>query len=263
MTTLKARNVSCSIAHSDRVILRDVSFTVPSGGMTAIVGINGVGKTTLLRVLAGIHRPHSGRVLIDDGTDVHSLRPRDRAQRIAFIGQEEAPPDDLLLGEMVALGRIPHLKPWQTGGKKERDVVTASLEVVGLADKIDHRCDQLSGGERRRAMLTRGLAQDTDLVLLDEPTNHLDVRYQLLLLDVMRASGRTICATIHDLDLAFTHFDHVIVLGDGGVLAAGPPEETLTESTVAHGFSVNSTHISTATNSLHLVVESLRKDTAP
>ena len=85
MTTLKARNVSCSIAHSDRVILRDVSFTVPSGGMTAIVGINGVGKTTLLRVLAGIHRPHSGRVLIDDGTDVHSLRPRDRAGRNALL----------------------------------------------------------------------------------------------------------------------------------------------------------------------------------
>ncbi len=118
MTTLEARNVSCSIAHSGRVILQDVSFTVPSGSMTAIVGINGVGKSTLLRVLAGIHRPHSGSVLIDDGTDLHSLRPRYRAQRIAFIGQEEAPPDDLLLGEMVALGRIPHLKRGKPVGRR-------------------------------------------------------------------------------------------------------------------------------------------------
>ena len=98
---------------------------------------------------------------------------------------------------------------------------------MGISDLADRPCDQLSGGQRRRALLARGFAQETDLVLLDEPTNHLDVHHQLHLLGVLRDSGRTIIATIHDLDLAMSYFDQVVVLHQGGMLCAGHPQDVL------------------------------------
>ncbi|MDO5076626.1 ABC transporter ATP-binding protein [Corynebacterium sp.] len=238
-------------------IVRDISFTVARGSMTALVGINGAGKSTLLRGIAGITALHAGSVLLE-GADVHAMRPRHRAQQLTLVGQEESPPGDLTLSEMVALGRLPHLKSWQLGGSKERRIVAESLALVGLADLADRSCDQLSGGQRRRALLARGFAQGTDLVLLDEPTNHLDVHHQLQLLKVLRESGRTILATIHDLDLAVSHFDQVVVLHEGCMLAAGPPEEVLLPHHVREVFNVQAmlTKLPEATRT-HLIVDSL------
>ena len=180
-----------------KTLLRGVSFTVERGTMTAIVGINGVGKSTLLRALGGIAKPHAGQVLID-AANVHAIKPRHRATLMTLVGQEESPPGDLTVAEMVALGRLPYLKSWQLGSSKEKDIIARSLATVGISDLADRPCDRLSGGQRRRALLARGFAQETDLVLLDEPTNHLDVHHQLHLLSVLKNSGRTIVATIHE-----------------------------------------------------------------
>uniref|UniRef100_UPI0023558F06 ABC transporter ATP-binding protein n=1 Tax=Corynebacterium durum TaxID=61592 RepID=UPI0023558F06 len=160
-----------------KTLLRGVSFTVERGTMTAIVGINGVGKSTLLRALGGIAKPHAGQVLID-AANVHAIKPRHRATLMTLVGQEESPPGDLTVAEMVALGRLPYLKSWQLGSSKEKDIIARSLATVGISGLADRPCDQLSGGQRRRALLARGFAQETDLVLLDEPTNHLDVHHQ-------------------------------------------------------------------------------------
>ncbi|BDE66744.1 hypothetical protein TPCU411_03490 [Cutibacterium acnes] len=154
---------------------------------------------------------------------------------------------------MVALGRTPHRKPWQVGQRSERAIIRDALALVGLDHLIDRRCDHLSGGERRRAVIARGLAQGADLILLDEPTNHLDVRHQLQLLETLRASGRTVVATIHDLSMAASHFDRVVVLADGGVLATGPAEEALSPSNVATAFHVIAHHVTTPEGSRELV----------
>jgi len=250
MTRLEVCNVQCRI--NDRVIVDDVSFTAEPGKLTAIVGVNGVGKSTLLRSIAGVRQFNSGDVLLD-GTSVTDYTPMQRARLMAFVGQEESPSPDLLLGEMVALGRTPHRKPWQVGQRSERRIIRDSLALVGLDHLIDRRCDHLSGGERRRAVIARGLAQGADLIMLDEPTNHLDVRHQLMLLDTLRASGRTVVATIHDLGMAASHFDHVVVLADGGVLSAGPAREALSPSNVATAFHVVAHHVTAPDGSQELV----------
>lgn len=135
----------------------------------------------------------------------------------------------------------------------ENAIIRDALALVGLDHLIDRRCDHLSGGERRRAVIARGLAQGADLILLDEPTNHLDVRHQLQLLETLRASGRTVVATIHDLSMAASHFDRVVVLADGGVLATGPAEEALSPSNVATAFHVIAHHVTTPEGSRELV----------
>ena len=240
-----------------KTLLRGVSFTVKRGTMTAIVGINGVGKSTLLRALGGITKPHAGQVLVD-AANVHTIKPRHRATLMTLVGQEESPPGDLTVAEMVALGRLPYLKSWQLGSSKEKDIIARALATVGISDLADRPCDQLSGGQRRRALLARGFAQETDLVLLDEPTNHLDVHHQLHLLSVLKNSGRTIVATIHDLDLAMSYFDQVVVLHQGGMLCAGHPQDVLIPDNLRKVFDVQAliAQLPEATNP-HLIIDSL------
>lgn len=240
-----------------KTLLRGVSFTVKRGTMTAIVGINGVGKSTLLRALGGITKPHAGQVLVD-AANVHTIKPRHRATLMTLVGQEENPPGDLTVAEMVALGRLPYLKSWQLGSSKEKDIIARALVTVGISDLADRPCDQLSGGQRRRALLARGFAQETDLVLLDEPTNHLDVHHQLHLLGVLRDSGSTIIATIHDLDLAMSYFDQVVVLHQGGMLCAGHPQDVLIPDNLRKVFDVQAliAQLPKATNP-HLIIDSL------
>ncbi|WP_226352520.1 ABC transporter ATP-binding protein [Pseudonocardia sp. ICBG601] len=182
--SLRAETLSCVLG--GRTVLAGVDLAVEPGEVLGVVGPNGSGKSTLLRALAGIRRPAAGRVLLD-GTPLTAMRARQRARRIAFVGQEEDLPADLCVGEVVALGLVPHRPPWSGGDAAERAAVTAALAAVQLDGLADRPVDRLSGGERRRVLLARGLAQDAGVLLLDEPTNHLDVRHALGLLELVRS----------------------------------------------------------------------------
>ena len=153
-----------------------------------------------------------------------------------MVGQQEETPADLRVAEVVALGLLPHRPPWSGGGRKERNAVAEALEQVSMTAYANRGFHQLSGGEQRRVLLARGLAQRTELLLLDEPTNHLDIRHQHALLRMVRGLGRTVIAAIHDLDMAATYFDHIVVLNDGGVAADGKPSEVLTPELVGDVF---------------------------
>ena len=232
-TMLATQDLGCSLGKYP--ILNGVDLEVPEGEMMALVGPNGTGKSTLLRTLAGLLPIPSGRVLVA-GRDLVKLSPLERARTLAMVGQQEETPADLRVAEVVALGLLPHRPPWSGGGCKERDAVAEALEQVSMTAYANRGFHQLSGGEQRRVLLARGLAQRTELLLLDEPTNHLDIRHQHALLRMVRGLGRTVIAAIHDLDLAATYFDHIVVLNDGGVAADGKPSEVLTPELVGDVF---------------------------
>nr|WP_269328865.1 ABC transporter ATP-binding protein [Kineosporia babensis] len=237
--------------------MHQVDLDVPAGRRLGIIGVNGAGKSTLLRILAGVLQPSAGEVQIGDASgqlqNLRRLPSRERARRIAFVPQEEVVAAELLVGEMVALGRVPRTRPWSRGGSAEREIVRAALDAVGLADRIDVPGDQLSGGEKRRAVLARGLAQDCPVMLLDEPTNHLDVAWQLRLLQVFAERAQTLVATVHDLDLALRFFDELAVIGwpagldpsthPARIVALGPPTDVLSSRHVAAHFGVGSVQV--------------------
>ena len=232
-TMLATQDLGCALGKYP--ILNGVDLEVPEGEMMALVGPNGTGKSTLLRTLAGLLPIPSGRVLVA-GRDLVKLSPLERARTLAMVGQQEETPADLRVAEVFALGLLPHRPPWSGGGRKERDAVAEALEQVSMTAYANRGFHQLSGGEQRRVLLARGLAQRTELLLLDEPTNHLDIRHQHALLRMVRGLGRTVIAAIHDLDLAATYFDHIVVLNDGGVAADGKPSEVLTPELVGDVF---------------------------
>ena len=232
-TMLATQDLGCALGKYP--ILNGVDLEVPEGEMMALVGPNGTGKSTLLRTLAGLLPIPPGRVLVA-GRDLVKLSPLERARTLAMVGQQEETPADLRVAEVVALGLLPHRPPWSGGGRKERNAVAEALEQVSMTAYANRGFHQLSGGEQRRVLLARGLAQRTELLLLDEPTNHLDIRHQHALLRMVRGLGRTVIAAIHDLDMAATYFDHIVVLNDGGVAADGKPSEVLTPELVGDVF---------------------------
>ncbi|UOE43159.1 ABC transporter ATP-binding protein [Agromyces larvae] len=223
-------------ARRDRLVLDDVGVELPRGTVGALVGPNGAGKSSLLHVLAGVERPDAGLALLG-GDDLAVLRRRERARRIALAEQEtrDARTQGLRVADVVALGRIPHQGAWGGDRAADREVVARSLEAVDAAPFAARGYDELSGGERQRVNLARALAQEPELLLLDEPTNHLDVRAQLVTLDLLRrlaADGLTVLAALHDLGLAASYADHVVVLAEGRVVAAGPTDRVITASLV-------------------------------
>jgi iron complex transport system ATP-binding protein len=221
-----------------RPVVCDVTATVAVGEWVALIGPNGAGKTTLLRAVAGLVR-HDGAVSLL-GTPAVELGRRERARRLAIVPQEPETPPWLTVAEYVLLGRTPHLGSLAKEGAADREAAARALSRLDLLSFEDRTLGTLSGGERQRVVVARALAQEASIVLLDEPTAALDIGHQqqaLELLDTLRASeGLTLVAAMHDLTLAAQYADRVLLLGEGRVVADGPPADVLTEEGLAEHY---------------------------
>lgn len=210
-----------------RLLAERLSFAAPEGELVALLGRNGVGKSTLLRVLAGVRRPLKGRATLD-GTEISAMAAHERARKIAFVTTEQIAVAHLRVQEVVAMGRAPYTGWFGTLAPEDWRIVDESLERVGMSAFRDKTVESLSDGERQRVMIARALAQDTPLMLLDEPTAFLDLpnRYQiaLLLRELAHGTGKTVIFSSHDLSTAVQLCDTLWVMTAGGV-AAGAPED--------------------------------------
>ncbi|WP_018119243.1 ABC transporter ATP-binding protein [Corynebacterium mastitidis] len=221
---IRARNLGFS--YGPRAALRGVSVDTRVGEVLGIIGPNGGGKSTLLGLLSGLLAPEEGAVTVD-GQDLGSLRPKERARRIAVVAQDAEPAPGLSAAEVVLLGRSPHLGDFQRAGAGDERAAAEALAAVGMAGQGHRRLGELSGGQRQRVSIARALAAGSPHLLLDEPTNHLDVRYQHEVLALLRRSGATVVVSLHDLNLAARYCDRLVLLDGGGVAAQGTPDEVL------------------------------------
>ncbi|WP_220034487.1 ABC transporter ATP-binding protein [Curtobacterium sp. MCPF17_047] len=208
-------------------LLAEVDLVAPSGSITGIVGPNGSGKSTLARCLAGVTPPDSGAVLLD-GEDLHAFPRRSVARRLAFVEQQGHTEIDHRVLDVVRLGRLPYRS--RLGGPDEGSdrICREALVAVGMAGTEQRRWNGLSGGERQRVQIARAFAQEPEVLVLDEPLNHLDVHHQFELLDLLQDGSRTVVVVLHDLDMAARYCDHVVVLSEGRVAAAGAPRTVIT-----------------------------------
>ncbi|MEA2523291.1 MAG: heme transport system ATP-binding protein [Thermomicrobiales bacterium] len=220
------------VAVRGRWLLRDISLTVSPGEVVALVGPNGAGKSTMVRVLAGDLSPTTGRVVLDD-RPIGDFRPRELSLRRAVLPQQTVLQFAFTAREVVEMGRGPRR------GENDEAAVTASLAKTESSQIAERIFPSLSGGEQSRVSLARVLAQEAPLLLLDEPTASLDLRHQQLVMEVARnlaAQGAMIVAVLHDLNLAASYADRIVLMHEGRLVADGSPWQTLSESLLTEVF---------------------------
>lgn len=241
---LSAKDLSVSFAASP--VLDRLSVALPDGKVTAIVGPNACGKSTLLRSLARLQPAGRGQVILD-GKDIAKENSKSVAKRLAILSQSPVAPEGLSIRDLVLRGRTPHQSAWRQFSREDAVAVDHALEVTGLRPLADRTLDTLSGGQRQRAWIAMALAQDTQILLLDEPTTYLDLPHQIELLqlvrDLNRSTGRTVAMVLHDINLVARYCDHVIALKGGVVQRQGPVAEVITESLMAEVFDLACTII--------------------
>jgi iron complex transport system ATP-binding protein len=220
-------------------VLRDISLNVSAGEVVALIGPNGVGKSTLIRACSGTLRPSGGRVTIE-GQDVHRLGVTDRAKLIAVVPQAVRLPETFSVFETVLMGRTPYLGWLGREGEKDRSTVGAALDRTSTLELAGRPIGELSGGEQQRVLIARALAQAAHTLLLDEPTAHLDLKHQAsvlsLVCDLAHAEDYAVLIALHDLNLAAQYADRVALLSNGTVTAIGTPEDVLTEENLSPAY---------------------------
>jgi iron complex transport system ATP-binding protein len=232
-----------ALGYGDRDVIKELDLVVPPGEVTAIVGPNACGKSTLLRSMTRLLAPRAGQVLLD-GKAVHSMPAKQLARRLGLLPQSPIAPEGITVGDLVGRGRHPHQRALARWSRADDEAVTAALKATETIDLVDRAVDELSGGQRQRVWIAMALAQQTEILLLDEPTTFLDVSHQIevldLLTDLNRSKGTTIVMVLHDLNLAARYADHLIALVDGRVEFAGDPGDVLTEESVRAVFGLDS-----------------------
>jgi iron complex transport system ATP-binding protein len=221
-----------------KTILDGVSFEAQPGQMLGLLGPNGSGKTSLLRLLAGLKQPHSGSVTLD-GQNIRSIGRRVMAQRVAFVEQHATTNSNLKVIDVVKLGRFPHRSMFSGWSKVDDDAVAQALDRAGMVEKRNDRWQSLSGGEKQRAHIARALAQSPKELILDEPTNHLDIQHQISLMRLVSNLPMTSIIALHDLNHAAMFCDRLIVMQRGRIVASGAPEEILTQDLLRDVFCVD------------------------
>jgi len=221
-----------------RDVVGPVSLNARPGETTTLIGPNGCGKSTLLKTMCRQLRPRVGTVRVDT-TEIHRLSARQAARTVAVLPQHPTAPGNLTVGELVSRGRHPH-RPWWRGlSTTDTARIEGALAETATTPLTDREITTLSGGQQQRVWLAMVLAQDTPVVLLDEPSTYLDPAHAVETLELVREltrRGRTVVMVLHDLMLAGSYSDRIVVLDQGQILADGTPREALTEENLARTY---------------------------
>ena len=233
-----------TLGYPGRTVLEDIEFSVRAGEVFAVVGPNGVGKSTLIRAASGILPPERGKIAIQ-GQDIVRMSPARRARRVAVVPQAIHLPPAVRAMEVVLMGRTPYLGWLEREDELDRQLAADAMRRTETYELADRRVGELSGGEQQRLLVARAVAQSASVLLLDEPTAHLDLRHQdrtlKLVRDLAHEQGIGVLIALHDLNLVARFSDRVALLSDGRIKSIGDPRQVLTplELGAAYGVEIH------------------------
>lgn len=229
------------VGYDDEPVVKGVDVRAAEGGITVLVGPNGCGKSTLLKAMARVLVPRSGQVLLN-GASVHASETKAVARSLALLPQGPIAPEGLKVRELVSQGRFPHqslLKQWSV---EDTRAVSEAMEATHILEFADRPISTLSGGQRQRCWIAMVLAQETPVILLDEPTTFLDLKVQVDVMSLLRRiakTGRTLVIVLHELNVAAAFADHLIMMREGRIVAAGEPGSILTSQSLQEVFGLD------------------------
>lgn len=228
-----------SLQYGDRPVIQDVSVQIDKGEFFVIIGPNGAGKTTLLKSMAGLHPLAAGDIQIRQRSIRHYSR-KDLARALALVPQQINSDFPFTVAETVLMGRYPHLGLFSVESKKDLQLAEQAMEFTEVIHLASRRLGQLSGGERQRVIIARAVCQQSEILLLDEPTASLDPAHQLRIMDLMERLRQeaqiTIVMVSHDLNLASSYADRLLLLKDGEVETVGTPRQVLTGERLSQSY---------------------------
>ena len=243
-----------NFSYNSAPCLRHISLSLESGRFYGLLGPNGSGKSTLIDLLSGYLKPDTGTILLN-GQPLQSLKRSELATMLTVVPQRFAFNFDFNVDETVMMGRYPHIPRFSSPSKDDHLKVSESLALLDIDHLAQRSIRKLSGGETQRVMIARALVQDTDFILLDEVTANLDINHAIAIMQTMKAlvkCGRTVIAALHDLNIALSFCDHVMVLDDGRLHQHGRSSEVINDELVADIYQVASEVIRVDDGSVHL-----------
>jgi iron complex transport system ATP-binding protein len=233
MSTLASRNLGVRIAGIQ--VVSKLDLAIRPGEFWGLLGPNGIGKTTLLKCMAGLHEAAAGEVLLES-RNIAELPRRLLARHIGMLQQHTVYVFDSSVLQTALTGRHPHLGYWEREGPRDFELADAALRAVDLDGFGERSVTGLSGGEARRLAFATLMVQEPDIMLLDEPTNHLDLRHQVRIMGMIQQRSKeganSVLAALHDVNLAARYCTHVVMLFGRGDWCAGPALDMLSESSL-------------------------------
>jgi len=227
--TLEVRDLSIGYKGKRQTTLISdrITFELAQGELTAIVGVNGIGKSTLLRTLGAVQPKISGEILIHNQT-LESYSATEMASRLSLVLTEPIASKNLTARELISLGRQPYTNWIGTLSAEDQDIINDAIQRISLENTAAKKCYELSDGQLQKVMVARALAQDTAVMLLDEPTTHLDLFHKVqiikLLQNIAHQTGKTILYTTHEIELAIQLCDKMLIMEQGGCKFGTPKD---------------------------------------
>lgn len=264
MTAIHATDITCG--YDQRTVLQSLSLSAHAGEVLVLLGPNGAGKTTLLRALSRFIRPTAGTVLLDD-QDLWGLKADKVAQQVALMPQSERRDWPLTVDESIQLGRAPHRGWYAPFNAEDREIVENALASTGLLELRHRPITELSGGEWRRMIFARALAQQASVLLLDEPTAGLDLKYQhevlRLACDLAKTQNMTVVVTLHDLNHATLYGSRLALIADHAIVAVGSATDVMTVELIYRVYGVHVTIVPHPIYGSPMIVPLLEQDSLP
>ena len=240
--------INMNAGYDGKVILHDINMRFEPGKVTALIGPNGCGKSTLFKAIVRINPHTSGRILVD-GKEITNYSSKELAKKVAYLPQSRKVPDISVLS-MVLHGRFAYLSYPRQYRKEDIEIARKALAWVGLSHLEEENVNRLSGGMQQKVYLAMALAQDAETILMDEPTTYLDISHQLRLMELAKKlanEGKAVVMILHDLSQALCTADRVEVLSEGRVMEAGTPENVYESGKLQEVFGVKIQHMDTVT----------------
>ena len=239
MYALEVKNLQ--FGYRDNLVIRDISFKIKAGSFVSIIGPNGSGKSTLLKALNNIYRPQKGSILLYN-RDILSYKKKDLARKIALVPQDTSIDYEFTVEDIVMMGRHPYKGRFEREDESDYKIVKEALELTNTLTLKDRIINQISGGERQRAIIAKALAQKPAMILLDEPTSNLDINHQMDILNILKKlneeNGLTVILVIHDINLAARYSHEIILLREGRIVGMGTPEEVITVENIENTYNM-------------------------